>query len=62
MVLKHDLTFTYSDDYGVFKAGESQYARIIAFAQTIPREDAVRIWNANADRCLKDGSAYHWKN
>lgn len=49
MCRRHDLTYVYSDDGDVWRAGEKSLDAIIVAAADLPREDAVRIWNEIVD-------------
>ncbi|MGW8177806.1 MAG: hypothetical protein ACWGQW_03315 [bacterium] len=42
---KHDWYYTYSDDGGVFRAGENSSYRIRTLGKKIPEEDQKRLWN-----------------
>lgn len=61
LVAKHDLTFDYSDDRGVRERGSRELSDIKECAKAFPREDVVRIWNAEVDRKLHDGTGFYWE-
>ena len=50
MVNRHDLTYDYSDDGSVWRAGLASENRIKAAAKLLPIEDVKRIWNAKVDK------------
>jgi hypothetical protein len=52
LVCRHDLTYEYSDDGSVWRRGREQRAKIEAAAKNFPREEVVKIWNAEVDRKL----------
>lgn len=60
----HDITYSYSDDGSVYNRGNAQYAEIVEMSKSIPREDAVRIWNEEVDKKFlyeQDRAEYRWK-
>ena len=60
----HDITYTYSDDGSVYRRGEAQYMDIVEFADSLPRETAVKIWNEVVDKKFlyeQDRKEYRWK-
>lgn len=59
---RHDLTYNYSDDGAVWRAGEAQYKAIKNMAEELPREVAVRIWNKVVDeKILSDHrNGFYW--
>ena len=63
LVRNHDLTYAYSDDHNIWVRGERQLADINKAALTIPREDAVRIWNEQVDKVLmaQFRPQFYWK-
>lgn len=61
LVRQHDLTYNYSDDGSVWRRGQAAYDRIVTASKQFPREDVVRIWNAEVDRKLVDGTSFYWK-
>lgn len=61
MVRQHDLTYNYSDDRSVRERGHNEYMAIVEWSKTLPREDVVRIWNAEVDRKLVDGTGFYWE-
>lgn len=52
LVNAHDLTYEYSDDPGVYRAGSAALSRIAAASVHFPPEDVVRIWNTMVDKFL----------
>ena len=50
---EHDLTYSYSDDYRYYEAGERQYRRIRKFAERLDNHRVAEIWNAVADEKLQ---------
>lgn len=60
LVSKHDISYAYSDDHGVYLRGKAQYAAIVEAAKSVP--NAAEIWNANVDRKLIPAcrSEYYW--
>ena len=60
LVARHDLTYNYSDDAGVRRLGHEAYMKIKEAAEQFTREDVVRIWNAEVDRKLVDGTGFYW--
>lgn len=60
LVSKHDISYAYSDDHGVYLRGKAQYAAIVEAAKSVP--NAAEIWNANVDRKMRAGcrSAHYW--
>lgn len=61
LVSKHDLTYSYSDDYSVYRKGEEQYKAILNLSKELPKEDVVQIWNENVDKkLLNSRSDYYW--
>lgn len=63
MVNRHDLTYDYSDDGAVWRAGRAQRDAIRALAGELPYADVKRIWDAKVDRTLvPDARApFYWK-
>ena len=63
MVRNHDLTYSYSDDGEVWRRGKARYDAIRKAADSLPREDVERIWNAEVDRKLLEHarSTFYWR-
>lgn len=63
MVAAHDLTFEYSDDRDVWRAGCRSLDRINQAAKSLNRADVVRIWNAAVDRKIIEGQrdSFYWR-
>jgi hypothetical protein len=61
LVRDHDLTYAFSDDHSVWERGQRERDVIVAAAKDLPREEVVRIWNAEVDRKLSDGTGFYWK-
>ncbi len=61
--LSHDLTYSYSDDGGVYRRGSESEDRIRRAAAKFPREDVERIWNAIVDRKIREGyrEPFYWR-
>lgn len=59
----HDISYQYSDDPRVWRAGEQSYERIKAFAKQLPRDRAVAIWNEVCDQKFAPQYAreFYWK-
>lgn len=59
---RHDLSFDYSDDGAVWRAGAAQYKAIEAMAAELPRDVAVKIWNENVDQKIMEPwrNYYYW--
>lgn len=64
MVAKHDLTYDFSDDGAVWRAGRASECRIREAAKKLPAEDVKRIWNAMVDKTLVESSrtTFYWKD
>lgn len=64
MCRRHDLTYQYSDDHGVWTRGNQSLAQVEAAAQKLPRDVAVRIWNEVVDtKLVPDARAqFYWKD
>jgi hypothetical protein len=62
-VNRHDLTHDYSDDHSVWSRGAAHYDKIHKAAQSLPREDVERIWNAMVDKRLVESarSQFYWR-
>lgn len=63
LVKKHDLTYSYSDDYSVYKKGEDEYKAIVNLSKQLPKEVVVQIWNENVDNKMLPyvRSEYYWQ-
>lgn len=64
IVKRHDLTYEYSDDNYYYRQGQASYDAIVEAARHLPREDVVRIWNAEVDRKLNGDIhriGFYWK-
>jgi hypothetical protein len=63
MVTNHDLTYSYSDDGEVYRRGQRRYDEIRKAAETLPREDVERIWNAVVDTKVIEAvrSQFYWR-
>jgi hypothetical protein len=63
MVKNHDLTFSYSDDGEVYRRGSESLSKIKKIAETLPREEVVRVWNEIVDGKLAVGfrETFYWK-
>jgi len=61
LVSRHDISYGYSDDPGVYRRGRDERDAINEAAKLLPREDVIRIWNAECDRKFHDGSAFYWQ-
>jgi hypothetical protein len=59
----HDMLYTWSDDGSVYRRGEAQYADIVKFSKTIPRNLAVQVWNQTVEKRLRQDmwEDYKWK-
>lgn len=61
MVRKHDVSYNYSDDHSVWKRGQAQYDKIVAYAkQNLTKEDASRIWNEEVSKMFRDPTPFLW--
>ena len=63
MVETHDLTYQYSDDGMVYRAGELSYQRLYSYAQAhLTTHEANIIWNARVKRALQEPycKGYMW--
>lgn len=60
---RHDLTYEYSDDGDVWRAGCRSRDNIIAMANTLGMDRAVPIWNRVCDEKIIAGRAeqFYWK-
>jgi vacuolar-type H+-ATPase subunit H len=50
MVVRHDLTYAYSDDHRYWQAGRASAQRIEEARKQLPWAIARAIWNAEVDR------------
>jgi len=59
----HDLSYNYSDDGGVWRAGEREYKLIQNNATRFPRKDVVEYWNQVCDRKFIEpyNKQFYWK-
>lgn len=64
MVKRHDLTYDYSDDGGVWRAGCASEKAIREAARQFSIEDVKRIWNAKVDTCLIEEARapFYWRD
>lgn len=64
MVRDHDLTYSYSDDGAVYRAGSAAHDRIRAAARDLPEEDVRRIWNAKVDATIAEDyrEPFYWRS
>lgn len=44
----HDWYYGYSDDYGVYLAGQQSYQQLLMLAQKVPYEEARELWEDHA--------------
>jgi hypothetical protein len=59
----HDLTYSYSDDYGVWRRGAESLVQLQEYAKVHLRYAvARRIWNAVVDEKLVEGAreSFYW--
>ena len=63
MVNYHDLTYEYSDDGGVWRAGSASLYRIKEAAKTLDPEFVKKTWNAMVDNRVNANAAsqFYWK-
>ena len=62
LVQSHDLTYQYSDDHRAWSRGSRQFDQILALSKELPRTEAVKIWNENADAKLgSHAQEFYWK-
>lgn len=63
LVRHHDLTFAYSDDNSVWRAGQAVYDRILSESEAFPRSDVITVWNDMVDSRLIPSarSTFYWK-
>lgn len=62
LVGNHDLTYSYSDDGRVWRAGQASYDRIRKMAETLDRAFAVEVWNAMVDTRVVESARpqFYW--
>ena len=62
LVRQHDITYDYSDDGSVWRAGSAQRTRINQLRETIPDNIACEIWNARMDEYFipQEAPRWHW--
>ena len=63
LVANHDLTYDFSDDGRVWRAGQACYSKIIADSKQFDRAFVVEVWNACVDRKIVPDSreSFYWK-
>ena len=63
LVLNHDLTYDFSDDGRVYRAGEACYQKIKSESTKFDRGFVVEVWNACVDRKIveRSRSSFYWK-
>lgn len=63
MVNRHDLTYDYSDDGSVWRAGLASFRKIKEASTLFPIEDVTRIWNTMVDKKLIEEARkpFYWK-
>ena len=61
--VRHDLTYSYSDDGRWWRAGCASEDAIRKAAKKFPREDVERIWNAVVDTKLvpEAREQFYWR-
>jgi hypothetical protein len=57
---RHDVSYEYSDDGGVWRRGSEQRAAIRAMAGELPNDKVAQIWNARMDRYFIPSEAPRW--
>ena len=60
MCRKHDLTYSYSDDFRYFTAGSRSYQKIMEAAEELGHDLAARIWNEVVDEKLIEEIRKDW--
>lgn len=62
LVRQHDITYDYSDDGSVWRAGSAAHTRILQLRETIPDAIACEIWNARMDAYFipEEAPRWHW--
>jgi hypothetical protein len=60
---RHDLTYAFSDDHRLWRAGVVTHDEVKAAAAMLPRDVAVRVWNEVVDQKILPGSRemFYWK-
>ena len=59
----HDMTYSWSDDHGVWKAGMASYAEIRLAVDVLGKEVANPIWNDVVDKTIctaEDRNRFYW--
>lgn len=59
-VVRHDITFEYSDDGRVWKKGRAELDHIKELAKAISPERAASIWNMHMDNTFDAEEAPRW--
>ena len=59
----HDLTYMYSDDFEVYRRGQTQRERIEELSKHIPQTRRADIWNAIVDTKLLENAreSFYWR-
>lgn len=61
LVARFDITYSYSDDFSVWKAGSNAFDKIKQMTKQLPEEDVVRIWNKYVDlKIVEDSREYFY--
>lgn len=60
LVASHDVTFEYSEDITVWRAGRVQRNAILSLAKELPTEVVAEIWNKRMDEYLIADEAPNW--
>ena len=66
LVSRHDLTFSFSDDFRVWRRGEESMKQIFAMRDALIKEDpsnkekCIEIWNKNVDKKIVASEAKNW--
>lgn len=50
LVLRHDITYAFTDDGYVYARGHEEHKRLQALEEVIGRPAAVRLWNLAIER------------
>lgn len=56
----HDVSYAYSDDPGVYRAGSKTRMHIDWMRETLPDDFAVSVWNARMDAYFVPDEAPNW--
>jgi len=56
----HDVSYEYSDDGGVYRAGSKVKTHINQMRSTLPDDFAISVWNARMDQYFVPGEAQNW--